>query len=50
MQMGYRRGGLTGYEWLDRLIQPASFMMTRKMLLGVKRRAETLAPIERRAA
>jgi hypothetical protein len=32
------------------VIQPAAFVMTRKMLLGIKRRAETLARIERRAA
>ena len=31
-------------------IEPAAFLMTRKMLLGIKRRAETLACIERRAA
>ena len=31
-------------------IEPAAFVMTRKMLLGIKRRAETLARMERRAA
>jgi hypothetical protein len=32
------------------LIQPAAFVMTRKMLLGLKGRAEALATAERRAA
>ena len=32
------------------LIEPAAFLMTRKMLLGIKRRAESLARHERRAA
>ncbi len=32
------------------VIEPAAFLMTRKMLLGIKRRAETLARMERRAA
>ena len=31
-------------------LEPAAFLMTRKMLLGIKRRAETLARTERRAA
>jgi hypothetical protein len=31
-------------------IEPAAFLMTRKMLLGIKRRAETVAHAERRAA
>ncbi len=33
-----------------RLIEPAAFLMTRKMLLGIKRRAESLPDIERRVA
>jgi hypothetical protein len=32
------------------VIQPAAFVMTRKMLLGIKRRAEGLVRVERRAA
>jgi hypothetical protein len=32
------------------LIEPAAFLMTRKMLLGIKRRAEALARAERNAA
>jgi hypothetical protein len=32
------------------LIEPAAFLMTRKMLLGIKRRAEALARMERKAA
>jgi hypothetical protein len=31
-------------------IEPAAFLMTRKMLLGLKRRAEAMAHTERRAA
>jgi hypothetical protein len=31
-------------------IEPAAFLMTRKMLLGIKRRAESVALIDRRAA
>jgi hypothetical protein len=31
-------------------IQPAAFLMTRKMLMGIKRRAEAMAHAERRAA
>ncbi len=31
-------------------IQPAAFVMTRKMLLGIKRRAESVVLMERRAA
>jgi hypothetical protein len=31
-------------------IEPAAFLMTRKMLLGIKRRAEAMAHTERRAA
>jgi hypothetical protein len=31
-------------------IEPAAFLMTRKMLLGIKRRAEALARTERKAA
>jgi hypothetical protein len=31
-------------------IEPAAFLMTRKMLLGIKRRAESLASRERQAA
>jgi hypothetical protein len=37
VQIGYQRGGLYSYDWLDRL-----FLMTRRMLLGLKRRAEAL--------
>jgi hypothetical protein len=38
-------------SWLTMLIiEPAAFVMTRKMLLGIKRRAETLARMEREAA
>lgn len=33
-----------------RIIEPAAFLMTRKMLLGIKRRAEALAREHRRAA
>ena len=32
------------------IIEPAAFLMTRKMLLGIKRRAEAMARDERRAA
>jgi len=32
------------------LIEPAAFLMTRKMLVGIKRRAESIPMIERRAA
>jgi len=32
------------------LIEPAAFLMTRKMLLGIKRRAEARARMERKAA
>ena len=32
------------------VVEPAAFLMTRKMLLGIKRRAERLAPIRRQAA
>jgi hypothetical protein len=32
------------------VLAPAAFLMTRKMLFGIKRRAEALARIERRAA
>ena len=32
------------------IIEPAAFLMTRKMLLGIKQRAETLQSLERRAA
>ena len=32
------------------IIEPAAFLMTRKMLLGIKRRAEGMARTERRAA
>jgi hypothetical protein len=63
VQIGYQRGGLYSYDWLDRLfgvsrscvrtnavcaqlftyaIEPAGFLMTRRMLLGVKERAEAL--------
>ena len=31
-------------------IEPAAFLMTRKMLMGIKRRAETMAHAERKAA
>ena len=38
-------------SWLTILvIEPAAFLMTRKMLLGIKRRAEGMAYIERSAA
>jgi hypothetical protein len=38
-------------SWLMMLcIEPAAFVMTRKMLLGIKRRAERMAVIERSAA
>ena len=89
MQMGFRRGGLYSYDWLDRLfgyldapsaegkqggstrlvsrnrvwtrktlrarltmlvITPAAFVMTRKMLLGIKRRAESLHIAGRKVA
>jgi hypothetical protein len=69
VQMGYQRGGLYSYDWLDRLfgyldcpsaehvlppfqtlrvgdaipLEPAAVIMTRKMLLGIKRRAEALS-------
>ena len=32
------------------LIEPAAFLMTRKMLLGIKRRAESLPIVQRKAA
>ena len=39
------------HSWLMMLfIEPAAFLMTRKMLLGIKRRAEALAQGERKAA
>ena len=90
LQMGYRRGGLYSYDWLDRLfgyldapsaervlpewqrlavgdeipigrgggfpvkaiepVRPAALVMTRKMLLGIKRRAEAMTYFERSAA
>jgi hypothetical protein len=31
-------------------VEPAAFLMTRKMLLGIKRRAETVVQAGRRAA
>lgn len=38
-------------SWLTMLfIEPAAFVMTRKMLLGIKRRAEAMAHIQRSAA
>jgi hypothetical protein len=37
--------------WLTMLVlEPSAFLMTRKMLLGIKRRAEDIARMERRAA
>ena len=37
--------------WLTMLaIEPSAFLMTRKMLLGIKRRAEAVVRVERRAA
>jgi hypothetical protein len=37
--------------WLTMLfIEPAAFVMTRKMLMGIKRRAEAMAHAERKAA
>ena len=73
VQMGYQRGGLYSYDWLDRLFGyldrpsarhilpefqnlavgdhiplgrgpswPVGFVMTRRMLLGLKTRAEAL--------
>jgi hypothetical protein len=56
VQMGYRRGGLchrvrvprTVGSWLFmRLIEPAAFLMTRRMLLGLEQRAEALAVPQR---
>ena len=32
------------------VIEPAAFLMTRKMLFGIKRRAEAIARAERKAA
>ena len=32
------------------VVEPAAFLMTRKMLLGIKRRAERIAPARRQAA
>jgi hypothetical protein len=32
------------------VIEPAAFLMTRKMLLGIKRRAESVSLVERMAA
>jgi hypothetical protein len=32
------------------LIEPAAFLMTRKMLLGIKRRAESVASVNLRRA
>jgi hypothetical protein len=40
-----RRAGLTML-----VMAPAAFLMTRKMLLGIKRRVEATAHAERRAA
>ena len=37
-------------RFLMLFIEPAAFLMTRKMLLGIKRRAEALAKAERKAA
>jgi hypothetical protein len=41
-----------GFQWVMRVIEPATFLMKRRMLIGLTRRAETLtvADQSRRAA
>ena len=51
MQLGYQRGGLYSYEapgtWRSRALlaalRPAAFIMTHRMLGGIRRRAEAMA-------
>jgi len=31
-----------GFQWVMRVIEPATFLMKRRMLIGLTRRAETL--------